>query len=304
MQGYQKEICLRCNAVNSRIINHSSGEEVCSNCGLIYEQNIIDETYEKRNFAQDNTSTGNKSSGRIGNPLKATDTLGTNVLITTQKGKKIFQNGVNNSKSMSERGFEEITHFLETKGITKMMIEQTKEIYDELIRVKPLKGRNLKYIITALYFRACRTCGMAKSFKDIANSFGLEESKIKKAYNFIRKIVINYVSPEIMKDAIINYIRVFCAENHTEKKIEKLSMDIAENIMGSNLMEGRSSQTIAGFSIFLAIKILPSNDIGVGDIEKKFATKKTLEMALKKFEKNLEVFVPSEYHGYIEGLKG
>ena len=46
-----------------------NGELVCSNCGLVAEDRIIDDTYEKRNFGSENG--GNKSESRIGGPMKA-----------------------------------------------------------------------------------------------------------------------------------------------------------------------------------------------------------------------------------------
>ena len=40
----ESEKCIRCGAINSKIINPVSGEEVCENCGIIYDDKIIDET--------------------------------------------------------------------------------------------------------------------------------------------------------------------------------------------------------------------------------------------------------------------
>ena len=48
------EICEKCQAKNSFIEDYVQGNVVCTNCGLILEENIIDDKYEKRTFQTDN----------------------------------------------------------------------------------------------------------------------------------------------------------------------------------------------------------------------------------------------------------
>ena len=40
--NFENEICINCNANNSLIIDNESEELVCSNCGLVYEENEED----------------------------------------------------------------------------------------------------------------------------------------------------------------------------------------------------------------------------------------------------------------------
>ena len=190
----EKEKCWRYGAINSKIIDMESGEEVCNNCGLVYEEKMIDETYEKRNFSQENSG-NNKTSSRVGGPLKATDSLGTNLVYYSGNDKKL-RTSTANSKTPSERAFLKISEFLGEKEVSSRLIEKTKMIYDEITKNKKMKGRNMEYIIAAIYFRACRMEGIAKSFKEIASKLSLEEKRIKKSYNFIKSFVVNTVSPD------------------------------------------------------------------------------------------------------------
>ena len=47
-----QSICTRCRAIDSYVTDFKSGEIVCKNCGLVLEERIIDDTYEKRNFGK------------------------------------------------------------------------------------------------------------------------------------------------------------------------------------------------------------------------------------------------------------
>ena len=296
----ESDICRRCGAVNSKIVNPVSGEEVCDNCGLVYEDKIIDETYEKRNFSQENSG-GNRGTSRVGGPLKATDTLGTNIVFQSGNFQKLRTNTIN-CKTSKERGFEEISNFLGGKEIPQMMIEETKKIYDEVTKDKKMKGRNMKYVIAAMYFIACRTNGLSKSFKDIAQILSLEEKKIKKSYNFIKRIVAQTVLPDEFNNIVKNYIKQFCEENRVDKKVENLACEIATRINNSNVLDGRSPQTISGFSLSLAIKLIPENKITLKDICIKFAKEKTLDNVNQKVKNNLETFIPEEYHDKLAQL--
>ena len=294
------EKCRRCGTINSKIINPVSGEEVCDNCGLVYEDKIIDETYEKRNFSQENSG-GNRGTSRVGGPLKATDTLGTNITFQSNNLQKLRTNTIN-CKTPRERGFEEISNFLGGKGISTIMIEKTREIYDEVTKDKKMKGRNMKYVIAAMYFRACRSMGMPKTFKDIAQNLSLEEKRIKKSYNFIKRIVADTISPDEFNGIVENYIKTFCEENRVDKKVEILSCTIATKINISNILDGRSPKTIAGFSLSFAIKLIPETKITMKDIGESFSTETTLDNVLKKVKNNIEIFIPKEYHDKISQI--
>ena len=51
------EICERCQAKDTIIEDDIEGIVVCTNCGLVLEENIIDEQYEKRTFEIDSNKT-------------------------------------------------------------------------------------------------------------------------------------------------------------------------------------------------------------------------------------------------------
>lgn len=50
MNRIEENICPRCNARDSKVTDSRSGEIVCQNCGLVFEERIIDDTYEKKEF--------------------------------------------------------------------------------------------------------------------------------------------------------------------------------------------------------------------------------------------------------------
>ena len=299
---YDENICPRCNARDSQVTDGRNGEIVCQNCGLVFEERIIDDTYEKRTFNNENG--GNKGESRIGGPMKAGEGIGSNLIIYDRNGQARRARGGNATYNQTpiERNFEEIEKILGNKDIKKSLIEDTKDIYNQVTKVLKMKGRNLKTMICAMYFIASRKANLSKSFKEIAKMFGIEEKRIKKAYNYIKTVVVNSLSPEQLNDTINNYIRSFCEENGENNSFIKLASDIAKNINKSGLLEGRNTRTITGIAILIASKLVKTVKINKKIICDEFATENTMDTVFDKIKIALDKIIPVEYASQIKNL--
>ena len=299
---YDENICPRCNARDSQVTDGRNGEIVCQNCGLVFEERIIDDTYEKRTFNNENG--GNKGESRIGGPMKAGEGIGSNLIIYDRNGQARRARGGNATYNQTpiERNFEEIEKILGNKDIKKSLIEDTKDIYNQVTKVLKMKGRNLKTMICAMYFIASRKSNLSKSFKEISKMFGIEEKRIKKAYNYIKTVVVNSLSPEQLNDTINNYIRSFCEENGENNSFIKLASDIAKNINKSGLLEGRNTRTITGIAILIASKLVKTVKINKKIICDEFATENTMDTVFDKIKIALDKIIPDEYASQIKNL--
>jgi len=67
----EKNKCPQCKSANSAIVDYKSGVIVCSQCGLILEDNLIDEHNEQRFFSKNCSSNGisNKDVSRTSGPI-------------------------------------------------------------------------------------------------------------------------------------------------------------------------------------------------------------------------------------------
>ena len=305
--GEQKiidDICERCHARNSLVIDFHNGEKVCQSCGLVAEDRIIDDTYEKRNFGSENG--GAKSESRIGGPMKAGEggNLGSNLVKITKDGNaiKAKTGGGGYNQSPIERNYEEITKMLGNKDVLKEVIEETKSIYGQVIKVLKMKGRNFRAMICAMYFIASRKLNMSKSFKEIASMFNVEEKKIKKSYNYIKTVVVNCLTPEQLNDTLVNYIRTFCDSNNENYEYKKLATEIAKNINNSSILEGRNTKTITGLALYIALKLEKPTNVNQSKICEEFVSENTLNNVYKKLisEDNLKKVIPEEYKNKLK----
>ena len=109
-------------------------KQYVKNCGLVFEERIIDNTYEKRNFSIENF--GNKVESRIGGPMKAEEEnyLGSTLVTIDKNGRARKTRRVNGAYKQSplERNFEEIDKKISNQDIKKSLIKETKKIYNQI----------------------------------------------------------------------------------------------------------------------------------------------------------------------------
>ena len=304
MKRIDENICKRCDAHNSEVIDYRNGIIVCQCCGFVFFDRIIDDTYEGKNYNNENG--GNRGENRIGTPMKAGEknNLGSNLIYYDRNGvakKARVGNGAYN-QSPIERNFEEIDKILGNKDISKALIEETKDIYIQVTKELKMKRRNLKTMIYAMHFIASRKKGLSKSFTEISKVFGIEEKRIKKAYNYIKKIVVKSLSAEQLNETIKNYIDSFCEKNREDYQYKQLSSDIAEKINDSCLLEGRNTKTITGISLLIAFKLVKTQNVNKKMICDNFAKENTMNIVFEKIKDFLVRIIPEKYHNQIPNL--
>ena len=131
-----------------------------------------------------------------------------------------------------------------------------------------MKGRNFKAVVCAMYYIASKRKNIAKKFTDIANMFGINENKIKRAYNHIKKEVVSGLTIEQQNATFTNYIKDFCEINPESYEFRKLATDIAININKTSILEGKNPKVF-----------LNNNKVNKKTKSKRMSTNKKIETA-------------------------
>ena len=299
-----EEICPNCKAKDSFVNDVRGGEFVCENCGLVADERIIDDTYEKRNFGSEGGGKGADS--RVGGPMKAGEggNLGSNLVKRGRDGNEVRakSGGGSYNQSPTERNYEEISKILGNKDVSKIMIEETRMIYSQVIKGLNMKGRNFKTIVCAMYYIASKRKNLAKSFKDIADTFGVPENKIKKAYNHIKREVVSGLSIEEQNATFTAYIKNFCEVNPENFEFRKLATEIAININKTSILEGKNPKTITGLALILAMKLEKTTNITKAKVYEEFSSGTTIDNAYKTIKDYFEQIIPEKYKNQIDKL--
>ena len=299
--------CKFCNARNSIITNFAAGEVVCGNCGVVYEDRIIDETYEGRNFNNENPGSSGRDQNRVGGPSSPEDILGTNITING-KGNFLSRNHrgpgtFNPSKRRTEKRLDELA---EKMQLLESITQKAKELLSKVEKKKKLKGKNLDSVIGSVFFLACRMTGVPRTIDDISKSLRLDDRVVRKCFNSIKRIIIDKEWQPDLNDNIIGLINRYCDNLKNadlgfkipEKsliELKNLANEIGKKINENELLTGRNPKTIAATTILIADQLL---QLGIGRktiSEYIKTTENTISNAFNELMKNKIYIIPDKY---------
>ena len=303
------DICDRCQAKDSFFEEHVEGIVVCTNCGLVLEEKIIEEQYEKRTFETDN-----KEIQRVGPATRPEQANGDGTyLVNTKNGYtkiKIKYPQQTKEEEKKEKKIEKnckrIYQLLSSAEVAPCLIDRVSDTYSELAKYNNLNVRNLNPTALALFYYVCRNQKIARSFKSIADMFpSVTERQIKKAFNDIKRDIVDYVDEG--EDELIsmeqNYISFYTGNDESKSDTKMLSFKIIKNINNNAVLEGKSPTTVAGLSLLLSYKLRNENYDDFKTFFSNFASKISLKRAFGQIKNELDKVIPNDYMKKIDELK-
>ena len=289
MKNDKNTTCGNCDAINSIIEDPKSGQLVCDNCGCVYEEGLVADEYEKRTFHDDN---GDNQIQRVSMPTIGNN-MGVNTLIRENGKTKFIRNYVKIDKF--DRNKIKIQKLLQRAQVEQSFIEKTKTLYLQMAKDKNMQGRNIKHIIIGIYYYVCRKSNMAKTIKEISDMFNVSERIIKRAFNSIKKDI---VEPSVDENEMLNiennFIRTFLNANYPNSKINELASELLGNINKISILEGKNPKTISGIALYIAFKLMDAK-IDESPFYQKFSNKNTLRRSYEEIKNYLDQIIPMNF---------
>lgn len=289
MKNDKNTTCGNCDAINSIIEDPKSGQLVCDNCGCVYEEGLVADEYEKRTFHDDN---GDNQIQRVSMPTIGNN-MGVNTLIRENGKTKFIRNYLKIDKF--DRNKIKIQKLLQRAQVEQSFIEKTKTVYLQMAKDKNMQGRNIKHIIIGIYYYVCRKSNMAKTIKEISDMFNVSERIIKRAFNSIKKDI---VEPSVDENEMLNiennFIRTFLNANYPNSKINELASELLGNINKTSILEGKNPKTISGIALYIAFKLMDAK-IDESPFYQKFSNKNTLRRSYEEIKNYLDQIIPMNF---------
>ncbi|XP_052477069.1 transcription initiation factor IIB-2 isoform X1 [Gossypium raimondii] len=174
--------CSDCKRQTEVVFDHSAGDTVCSECGLVLESHSIDETSEWRTFANES---GDNDPVRVGgptNPLLADGGLSTVIAKPNGASGEFLSSSLGrwqNRGSNPDRGlivaFKTIATMSDRLGLVATIKDRANEIYKKVEDQKSSRGRNQDALLAACLYIACRQEDKPRTVKASLNlAFQLE----------------------------------------------------------------------------------------------------------------------------------
>ncbi|KAL9250013.1 Transcription initiation factor IIB-2-like protein [Drosera capensis] len=265
--------CPDCKRSTEVVFDHSAGDTVCSECGLVLESHSIDETSEWRTFANES---GDNDPNRVGgpsNPLLSDSGLTTMISKTKGSGGDSLPSGLGRWQSRGSaadrnllHAFNVIATMADRLGLVTTIKDRANEIYKKVEDQKPLRGRNQDAILAACLYIACRQEDKPRTVKEICSvANGATKKEIGRAKEYIVKQLELEMGQSMEMGTIHagDFLKRFCSHLSMSKQAVKAA---EETVQKSEELDIRRSPISLAAAIIYIITQLSEEKKAVKDI--------------------------------------
>ncbi|CAI9738474.1 transcription initiation factor IIB-like [Octopus vulgaris] len=238
------------------IEDYHAGDMICSECGLVVGDRVIDVGSEWRTFNNDKNTKDASRVGAAENPLLDGGDLSTMIATSSgdtlldDNGKPMYHSRRN--LSVSDRtlltAFREISQMSERLNLPTMIADQANTLFKQVHESKSLKGRANDAIASACMYIACRQEGVPRTFKEICAVSKVSKKEIGRTFKLILKTLETNVDLITTGD----FMSRFCSSLSMTNHVQKAATHIAKTAVDLDLVPGKSPVTVAAAAIYMA----------------------------------------------------
>ena len=252
-----KHNCSSCQSDN--LVVNQNGECICEDCGVVNSE-MYDEMPEFNNDLQ-----GTSRYGCPSNYFYPKSALGTK--FRTRGYSRISNLQRQGQMPYREKSLLEILTKIQKKcktyGITQTIIDSAKILYKKVSDCKHTKGKragknrimrciNLRSMIAACVFYACKLQGEPRSPKEIADIYDLEIKNVNKGCRrFLEFIDLESLNTEFSSSKSSDFIERFASKLNLEAQYTKIAKDISTNIHKLDIASTHEPPSVAAGCILL-----------------------------------------------------
>lgn len=256
-------VCPECGGQLQHDAEH--GETICTDCGLVVDENEIDLGPEWRAFDAEERD----SKRRVGAPTtKLLHDEGLSSQIGWQN-KDAYGNALNarqrqkmqrlrtwderfrtrNSKERNlKQALGEIERMGSALGVSKHVRETASVVYRRALAEDLLPGRSIEGVATAALYAAIRQARLPRSVEEVAAVSRVDEVEFKRAYRYIvRRLDLEIAPPDSE-----NYIAKYASALGVSDELEQRAHDLLRTAKERNVHSGKSPIGLAAAALYAA----------------------------------------------------
>ena len=295
----QTDETLDCPECSGNVIaDDEHGETVCTDCGLVIEEDSVDRGPEWRAF--DAKEKDEKS--RVGAPttnMMHDKGLSTNIdwrdkdaygnALSGKQRKKMQRlrkwNERFRTRDSKERNLKqalgEIDRMASALGLPENVRETASVIYRRALDENLLPGRSIEGVSTASVYAAARQAGVPRSLDEITEVSRVEKSEIARTYRY----VVRELGLEVKPADPESYVPRFASSLELSEEAERRARELLQNAKEQGVHSGKSPVGLAAAAVYAAALL---------------TNEKTTQAAVSEVADISEVTIRNRYHELLE----
>ena len=243
------EVCPECGS-HHLVRDYERGELLCEDCGLVLDDQFIDQGPEWRAF---DVEQGEKRA-RTGAPMTYTihdkglsteiswknkDSYGKS--IPTRNRAQLYrlrkwQRRIRVSNATERNlafALSELDRMASAMGLPRNVRETAAMIYRKAVNKNLIRGRSIEGVVAASLYAACRQCGVPRTLDEVANSSRVGRKEIGRTYRFMTRELKLKLMPTKPQD----YVQRFCSELKLSGEVQSKAAEILKDASEKELTE-------------------------------------------------------------------
>ena len=255
--------CPRCK--NGSIIRDwEVGEEICSKCGLVIDDSLVDQGQEWRAFnfteSQERSRTGLGLSYRLYDKGMSTvfsgnrDAYGKKLKEETRIKMGRLRRYDNRSKIDDtwrrnlSIAMAELDRISANLHISKNLKEKAAVLYRKALKMDLIRGRSIDAFVAACIYAACRLSKVPRPLKEITSASTREHSEIARTY----RLILREMNLKMPIDDPMKFVPKIASKLKLEGEIENHAINILRRAKKLNGLSGKDPRGLAAAALYKA----------------------------------------------------
>jgi len=258
--------CPECGSTNL-VKDIEMGESICSDCGLVIRENILDRGAEWRAF----TPEERKSKARAGAPTKYSHyDKGLSTVIRVDRdafGRPLppkvrrqmwrlrrwqLRSRVHTSQSRNlMMAMNELQRLSEKLHIPSSVQGMAAVIYRKALNKDLVRGRSIAAIVAGSLYAACRFTKTPRTLKEITEASLKDQKEISRAY----RMIVRSLKMKMPIDDPIDYVTKIAEKAGVSSDVEGLAIKIIRDAKNEHATMGKDPSGLAAAALYIASKL-------------------------------------------------
>ena len=255
--------CPTCNKT-SLILDESSGEMICSACGVVVSENRESGGPEWRSFANDGTDKSRVGAGSsitmhdmgLSTVIGAVNKDATGKPLSTSMKKSIERLRTWDSRSQAHtstdrnlrQALSEMDKLKDKLSLTDAVIEKSAYIYRKAIEKKLVKGRSIQGLVAACVYAGCRDTETPRTLDDVADGINIRRKDVARCY----RLIFRELDLKIPVADPVNGIARIASIAGLGEKTKRKAIEILSKAKKIGMVAGKDPMGLAAAALYLA----------------------------------------------------
>lgn len=228
-----------------------AGDVICSLCGLVVGDRVVDVGSEWRTFGDSNNDPSRV--GAAENPLLDND-LSTTIGRSTTGTEYHNRNAMSSSNRALVIAYNQINEIADRVGLPKTITDEAASFFKQIHELRKLRSKPRLAVVSACIYIACKSQSAARSFKELSSISGVPTRDIVKCYKRIGEQKLITV-PNLELNMHVNsadFLSRFCSSLDLPVEVQRVATHIAAVAREKSITDGRNPTSIAAAAIYMA----------------------------------------------------